>query len=262
MRYLAAGIQMSCVPGDVKQNLEKARGFIESAGRQAARLIVLPELFNTGYRLDEDYYRFAEPIPGPTTDLMQEMAGRSGAYIVGSIVEEGPMRGVPFNTSVIVGPDGVVGKQSKIMPWDKEKLYFATGETAAPFATGLGCLGLMICRDIRFGEIARCLAVKGAEILVVSSAAGGIDYVTQTRALDNSCYLVLANRVGQDKDTKFCGRSRIIDPAGKILAEADGPDEAVVTAEIDTGLIADVRNKKRYLQEWRASLFLSEKFWK
>jgi predicted amidohydrolase len=261
MRFLAAAVQMDCQLGRVGENLARAESLTEAASAQGAKLIVLPELFNTGYRLDEDYHKYAETIPGPTTDFLTCLAGKHGAYIAGSIIEESVMRGVPYNTEVLVGPEGIVGKQSKIALYHREKLYFAPGDAAVPFETALGRIGLMICRDIRFGEIARALALKGAEIFVVSYAAGLIDVATQARAVDNSAYLIAANRVGQEMETSFCGDSRIIDPYGKVMVEA-GREEGFVVAEIDTDVIGEARQRRRYLQDYRASLFLNPDFYR
>ena len=251
---------MECAVREVGANLAKARQMVGTVCARGARLVVLPELFNTGYRLDADYHRFAEPIPGPTTGFMLDLARRHDIFLVGSIIEETKMRGIPFNTSVLVGPEGIIGTQSKIALYDREKLYFGMGDVARPFATDIGCIGLMICRDVRFGEIARALALKGAEVFAVSSAAGLIDFVPQARACDNSSYLVLANRTGQEEDTRLCGGSRIIDPLGAILAEAGMP-EGCILAEIDTDVIVESRQRRRYLQDFRASLFLQPEFY-
>ncbi|MDP2872265.1 MAG: carbon-nitrogen hydrolase family protein [Bacillota bacterium] len=261
MRFIAAAVQMECELGRLGDNLARAESLVAAACARGARLVVLPELFGTGYRLDEDYHKHAEPVPGPTTDFMTCLAVKHGVYLAGSVIEESVMRGVPYNTEVLVGPEGLVGKQSKIALYHREKLYFAPGDTAVPFETALGRIGLMICRDIRFGEIARALALKGAEIFVVSYAAGLIDIATQARAVDNTAYLIAANRVGQELDTKFCGDSRIIDPYGRVLAEA-GSEEGIVTAELDTAVIGEARQRRRYLQDYRASLFLNPGFYR
>lgn len=261
MRFKAAAVQMDCDLGEVGANLARAESLITAACAAGARLAVLPELFGTGYRLDQDYHQYAETVPGPTTDFLTCMAARLGIYLAGSVIEESTVRGVIFNTEVLVGPEGLVGKQSKIALYHLEKLYFTPGDSVAPLETALGRIGLMICRDIRYGEIARALALKGAEIFVVSYAAGRIDLATQARALDNGAYLVASNRVGQEQDSKFCGDSRIIDPYGEVLAQA-GAEEGCAVAEIDTDIIGEARRRRRYLQDYRPSVFLNPGFYR
>jgi predicted amidohydrolase len=261
MRFKAAAVQMECELGQVANNLAKAETLVKAAYADGAHLVVLPELFSTGYRLDEDYHKFAETIPGPTTDFLTCMAVKHGIYLAGSLIEESVVRGIPYNTEVLVGPEGLVGKQSKIALYHLEKLYFTPGDSVTPLETELGRIGLMICRDVRFGEIARALALKGAEIFVVSFAAGRIDLATQARALDNGAYLIASNRVGQELDSRFCGDSKIIDPLGEILVSAGG-EEGHVVAEIDTDLIGEARRRRRYLQDYRPSVFLSPGFYK
>lgn len=261
MKFLAAAVQMACTLGDVAKNLDKASELVSRACADGASVVLLPELFSTGYRLDKEYIKYAEPVPGPTLDFMISLAKKHNAYIAGSIIEETVLRGVPFNTAVLVGPSGFIGKQPKIALWEREKLYFRAGDVAAPFDTPLGRIGLMICRDIRFGEIARALALKGAEIFLVSYAAGLIDAATQARAIDNSAYLIASNRTGEEFETRFCGNSQIIDPYGNILVDA-GSDEGYVSAWVDTDTILEARRRRRYLQDYRASLFLNPSFYR
>jgi predicted amidohydrolase len=120
----------------------------------------------------------------------------------------------------------------------------------------------MICRDIGFPEIARALALKGAEILICSSAAGSIGLSTQARASDNSAYLIASNRIGEELGYKMPGDSRIIDPSGKIMAEAGNQAEGHCVAELDTDFDAETRNRRRNLQDYRPALFLSPGFYK
>jgi predicted amidohydrolase len=261
MKFKAAAVQMDCALRDVDANLAKARSLIDGACADGATLVAVPELFATGYRLDEDYHKFAETIPGPTTDFLTSLARAHNAYIAGSLIEEATVRGVIYNTEVLVGPEGLVGKQAKIILYHREKLYFAAGDVAVPYDTALGKIGLMICRDIGFPEIARALTLKGAEILICSSAAGSIGVSTQARAADNSAYLVASNRIGKELDTNLGGDSRIIDPSGKVMAEA-GKEEGYCIAELDTDFIVETRNRRRNLQDYRPSLFLNPGFYR
>jgi predicted amidohydrolase len=114
---------------------------------------------------------------------------------------------------------------------------------------------------VRFGEIARALALKGAELFLVSSAAGTVDLALQARALDNGCYLVLANRTGEELGYRMCGNSRIVDPYGKIIAEI-GREQGIVSAELDTDIVLEARQRRRYLQDFRAEVFLNPGFYR
>ncbi|MEB3103854.1 carbon-nitrogen hydrolase family protein [Ferviditalea candida] len=250
----AAAIQMNCILGDKQQNLSKAGQLIAEAVSLGAKLIVLPELFNTGYRVEEQDPDLAEPIPGTTTDWMMEQAREHDIYLVGCIMEQGSPKGVVYDTAIITGPQGLIGSYRKIYLWNAELTRFCRGGEYPVFELEFGCLGMQICYDVGFPEAARTLSQKGADIIVYPSAFGmprlyAWDIATRSRALENGVYLIAANRSGIEKgQTEFCGTSRIVNPKGQVLAEAVQPDQVIV-ADLQLSDVIKQRREIPYLRD-------------
>ncbi len=254
-----AAIQMDCVLGEKEPNISKAMKFVKEAIRKGAKLIALPELFSTGYRLDELYYQFSEYIPeGDTVKKFEGIAKENQVYIIGCIVERDENRGLYYDTAFLVGPLGFIGKTRKSQLWGLEKLYFSPGTLERKvFDTELGKIGITICYEAGFPEIARHCAIQGADILVEVSALGmprlyAWDLLTRSRALENGCFLVVADRIGKEKDSEFCGISRIVSPRGDVLVGAKS--EEVIIEEINLEDIASQRVALPYLRDHLARL--------
>ncbi|EXX87046.1 N-carbomoyl-D-amino acid amidohydrolase [Paenibacillus darwinianus] len=262
-RLTVAAVQMNCVLGDVEANLRKAERLLEIAAGRGARLAVLPELFNTGYRVEERDVELAEPIPGPTTEWMRRQASKHGMKLVAAILEKGAPAGLVYDTAVLVEPAGVIGSYRKTHLWNQENTRFTRGEQFPVYETDGIQVGLQICYEIGFPEGARILTFHGADIIVYPSAFGKArlyawDIATRSRALENGTFVIASNRTGLEKgETEFGGTSRIVDPAGTILAEAEQEDD-VITAELDLGLIAEQRRAIPYLRDFNRSLISKE----
>jgi predicted amidohydrolase len=253
----AAAIQMDCILGDTDANVLKAVGLIREAAREGATLIALPELFSTGYRLDERYLDFAELIPdGKTVKAIESVAIEDKIFVVGCIVEKSKETGFVYDTAFIVGPNGYVGKTRKAFLWHQEKLFFCRGSLKREvFRTSIGNIGITICYEAGFPEIARYCAIKGAQVIVEVSALGIPRYkiwenLTRSRAMENGLFLVVADRVGSEMGVEFCGLSRIISPSGEVLAQAsDRNSEAIVLADISYEEIARQRYRVPFLRD-------------
>lgn len=254
-----AAIQMNCTLGDKKENTKKASSLIHEAVKQGAKLIILPELFNTGYRVEEKDLELAETIPGETTAWLEEICKRNNTYIVGCILEKCPVNGVIFDTGVVVGPDGLIGSYRKTHLWDKENIRFTKGSEFQVFELGFARLGVQICYEIGFPEGSRSLTLRGADIIAYPSAFGkeriyAWDLASRSRALENGVFVIASNRTGIEKnETEFGGKSRIVDPTGKVLAEASLTDE-VIMSEIDLGFVPVQRRKIPYLRDLNRQL--------
>jgi len=257
MKVKVAAVQMDCVLGEKDKNIAKATKFVEEAGQKGAQLIAFPELFSTGYRLEENYYRFSEYIPeGDTVKEFEGIAKENQVYIVGCMVERGENRDTCYNSAFLVGPQGYIGKIRKAQLWGREKLYFSAGPLKREvFDTKLGKIGITICYEIGFPEIVRDLALQGADIIVELSAVGrprayAWDLMSRSRALENGCFVVVSDRVGKEKDTVFSGLSKIISPKGDILASAKNTEsEEVIVKEIDLEDITSQRADIPYLKD-------------
>lgn len=161
-----AAVQMRSVNGEVDANLQKAAALVTRAAQSGARLIVLPELFNTGYEYTPANYRLAEPLDGPTHTWLRETAAQLGIHLAGSFLLR---RGRDiYNTLVLAAPDGRAWEYDKMHPWGWERAYFCPGDSPVVADTALGRLGLMICWDAGFPALFRAYAGR-VQMLVVSS---------------------------------------------------------------------------------------------
>lgn len=249
---VVAAIQMECVLKDVDANLSHAADLIERAANTGAKLIVIPELFSTGYRVEEADHSLAETVPGKTTQRMQEIAARFDTYLCGAILEKDG--DTVYDTAVVVGPDGLLGKFRKMYLWGDETKRFGRGDDVTIVELPFAKIGLQICYEIGFPEGARKEAQAGADVIVYTSAFGKArgyawDLMSRARALENGCFVIACNRCGTDKDTIFGGLSRIVAPNSFVLAGAGADGEAVVTASIDLDEIGPQREAIPYLKD-------------
>lgn len=260
--HRVATIQMNCELGKVKENLNKAKGLIMQAVQQGARLIVLPELFHTGYRVEELDTQLAESIPGPTTQCLEQICKQYQVFIVGNIIEAHSSCPLPYDTAFVVGPSGLLGIYRKIHLWDQEVSRFGRGDRFPVFDLGFTKLGLQICYEIGFPEGARILALQGAEIVAYPAAFGAKrlyawDIASKARALENGIYVMAANRFGIEKqETVFAGASRIVNPRGEVMVLADQENQVLVQT-IDLDLIALQRKAIPYLRDLNQKLVLA-----
>jgi len=246
--------------GDVKeQNIADALAGIDRAAETGARLVVLPEVW-TYLGPPEGNREAAEPIPGPLTGVLAERAHRHGIYLhIGSIYEQ--VEGDPrlANTSVVFDPQGdVIARYRKIHLFDvdlesdtayNESTTVSPGEEIVTFDLDGVTVGLAICYDLRFPELFRILALKGAEVIVLPAAftmATGKDHwetLIRARAIENAVYMVAAGQVGQHPPGLWCyGRSMVVDPWGTVIAQAsDQP--TVLTSHLDPAYVDKVRRQ-------------------
>lgn len=244
---------MTCVLGDKVSNMEKAIVFIKQAIQQGAKLIVLPELFSTGYSVEELDEQLAESLEDETVTNLIRLAKEHDVYISGAIIEKGDGEGELFDTAFLIGPKGLVGKHRKIQLWNGEKTRFSRGDTFSVFNTEIGKIGMQICYEIGFPEGARIQALKGADLVLYPSAFGlprlyAWDIATRSRALENGIYVVAANRMGEDRNVKFAANSKIISPKGSVLVTAE-EEEKVILAEIDLDQVKEQKATIPYLYD-------------
>ena len=263
-----AAIQLNA-NGSRQQNVDKAVQMVEQAAVAGAKLIVLPELFN-GYGDLAPVIEQAEPLPGPTSERLRQCAVQHGVWLVGgSICEQSnqPSRG--YNTSLLFGPDGSeLARYRKIHLFDAnvpgnasvcESQHMLPGDEVVTIPTDLATFGLAICYDLRFPELFRQLSSRGMEVLLFPSAftlATGKDHwhvLLRARAIENQCYIVAANQCGKHTERlSSFGHSLIIDPWGRIVAEADD-EETIIYARLDGIRLNSVREVLPALRNRRLS---------
>jgi predicted amidohydrolase len=257
-------VQMNCTLGRKRANLEKAVGFLEqSSGR--ADIICLPELFTTGYNLGligDDFCELAEPIPGPTTELMGQKARAHGLAVLGTIVErDGAQEGVLYDTTFALDAEGqLVGKYRKTHLYPAEHRFFQPGDRLPVFDLGGFTAGVAICFEHAFPQIFTVLALQGAQVVFIPSAVPvGYEYLltlrTRARAQDNQFFAVAVNRVGREGDVTYCGLSQVVNPRGEVIVQASRGDEEVVLAELDLSLIPREREQEPVLTNLRPELY-------
>jgi N-carbamoylputrescine amidase len=222
---------------------------LEEAVKEGANLIVLPELATTGYCFDsrEEAFAHAEPVPqGRTVGGWVAFAKERQVYIVGCLPEvEGQQL---FDTAILIGPEGYIGKYRKTHLWNEEKLFFTPGNLGFPvFDTRIGRIGLLVCWDIWFPETARIVSQLGADIICIPTGwvwtppplydASGTcmaAYLTMTAAHANNVFIATADRIGTERGTGFMGNSLIAGTNGWPVGRIAGPDEdTILYADID-----------------------------
>jgi len=257
--------QISCKRGDKAENIKKIESRVTRAKRQGAELVIFPELSLTGYTMRDQIYELAETIPGHSTTFLEKLAKKTGAYIVFGMPElSEKTQATVYNTAVLVGPDGFIGKYRKMyLPTHsvfEEKRYFRPGYQTAVFETELGKIGLIICYDIFFPEVSRLTRLKGAQLIVCISASPAtrrtfFETLTAARAIENTAFLAYVNLVGIEDGLQFWGGSRLVGPNGKTLVQAKYDEEDLVIGEIN---YADIRPTETFvpiLKDLRPELF-------
>jgi omega-amidase len=258
-----AAAQMSCAIGDVPANVRKIRDFAQRAKRDGAEWIVFPEMSDTGYVMAV-IREFASPWDKGAVPELQLLAKELALGIICGVSERDAT--CIFNSQVVIDDRGqIIAKYRKTHlfapPPVEEHKCFTAGSDLVTVEMGKLRSGLSICYDLRFPEIYRALALDaGADVFVVSSAWPVVRREHQralaiARAIENQCFLVLANRVGVDNGAAFCGGSAIIDPGGATLAAASNDGEELVEAEISSSAIAAVRERMPVFAHRRPELY-------
>jgi predicted amidohydrolase len=207
----------------------------------------------------------AETIPGLSTDTITNLAKKTKAYIIFGMPElSEKTQATIFNTAVLIGPQGVIGKYRKMyLPTHsmfEEKRYFRPGYQAATFDTALGKIGLIICYDIFFPEVCRLTRLKGAQLIVCISASPAVrraffETLITARAMENTAFLAYVNLVGVEDGLQFWGGSRLVGPQGRILAKAKYDEENMVIGEVDYSDLRSVEPFVPALRDLRPELF-------
>ena len=258
--HLALG-QAPIVLGDIDKNLEIMEGLILDAKNKSKDnldLIVLPELFITGYNLRDNYSKVAEKIPssGKAQNGIQKLAKKHNIHIITGIVEK---KGKSlFNSAIIIGPEGYIGHYRKQFlpnfgPFE-EKMFFEQGDETPVFDTPFGKIGIQICYDIFFPETSMGLALNGADIILNLSASPTTSRplfhrVLPARAIETTCFYVYSNNIGTQESLTFAGESVVVDPRGKTIVEMPSFEEGVIICEISIDKLDSFREARPVLKD-------------
>nr|WP_239451342.1 nitrilase-related carbon-nitrogen hydrolase [Methanosarcina horonobensis] len=267
----AACIQMNISLCLKHENLERALSLAEEAVSKEAELLVFPEVFSTGFCYDL-IEEVAETASGPTLEALGDFSREHGCILAGSMIERREIKdrdtanlekNAPsqYNLGFCIDSGKLAGIRRKVQLYGPEKKYFASGNSIAPIRLekhGLS-LGLIVCNELRYPEVARKLALEGADFLV--SAADIPDFymypwriMSISRAIENQLPHIACNRVGRDRYSTYPGGSFIADGWGRVLAEA-GKEECVLIGEIDIEEAKEIRQTGSILEDRRPDLY-------
>ena len=274
MAVNVALIQMSCGPS-IQQNIDKAVGMVQQAAADGANIVCLQELFASRYfpqTIDVKNYGLARSLPDESVAVMQKIAAAKKLTIIVPVYEC-VRPGINFNTAVIIDADGsIAGKFRKVHipegPQYLEKYYFTPGDLGYPvFQTAYATIGVGICWDEWFPEVARILGMKGAQIIFYPSAIGSEpdrpDYSSQaawetvikSHGIANALFIAALNRVGREDDMRFYGGSFISNPFGDVLARGDDHSDQVVAAALDLKQIREFRDLFHFYRDRRPETY-------
>ncbi|MFO8084557.1 MAG: nitrilase-related carbon-nitrogen hydrolase [Desulfobacterales bacterium] len=254
--------QMQCEVGNVNNNLKKVLEYIEKAAAGGFDVVIFPEMADTGYDVSKISDYASSWNHGPILHL-QKAAEKNRIYVICGLSEF--EYGCVYNVLAVVNPEGViVGKYRKthlasFPPLDEDKV-FAAGNCLETVQIGDFKCGLMICYDLRFPEVARSLALKGAEVLVLSSAwpfprLKHWDTLIAARAIENQVFVAAANQVGSNSTVTFCGSSKIVDPFGVTVSSASEEREVLIAGEIEKNVQVEVRKAMPVFKHRREKLY-------
>jgi predicted amidohydrolase len=251
-----AAVQHDIVWEDPAANFARLAPMIATAAGAQARLVVLTEMYSTGFSMHTE--RIAEPVNGPSASFLVEQAREHGLWICGSVPERGPDDDRPANTLVLAEPTGSVHRYRKIHPFTysgEHERYAAGDQLVTIDIEGVRC-SLFICYDLRFADEFWQLAPSTDCYLVVANwPAPRCDHwraLLRARAIENQAYVVGANRVGRGGRLDYVGDSAVIGPFGEVVAEAlEGSAEEILLADVDPGVVASTRAKFPFLADRR-----------
>jgi len=282
-KYTVGLIQMA-FGTDSEANLQRAIGKIEEAARNGAQLICLPELFRSQYFCQSenaDLFNLAEPVPGPTTKALGDVAKKLKLVIVAPVFER-RAPGVYHNSAAIIEANGTMAGLYRKMhipddPSYYEKFYFTPGDLGfKAFDTTVGKISTLICWDQWYPEGARLSALQGASILFYPTAIGWHPHekkqfgkaqreawqtVQRGHAIANGIYVAAVNRIGHEQPVagtagiEFWGSSFIADPQGVLLAEASIDKEETLIAEVDLAHLEEIRRNWPFLRDRRIDAY-------
>lgn len=255
---LKVAIAQMASGADKADNVRRAVELTRRAADEGARVVALPETFD--YRGESvDLENVAEPLPGTALTPFQSLAAERELWILAGSIHEHNPKGRPFNTSVLIGPDGdIVAAYRKIHLFDitiedrsvsESTKYAAGSEVVLAYAAGIR-MGLSICYDIRFPELYREMAASGVELIFIPSSftdvtgAAHWEVLVRARAIENQCFVVAPGQAGTGAGgIATHGNSMIVDPWGRVISRTSREENVIISADLDLTELSAVRSK-------------------
>ena len=248
-----AAIQHDIVWADRDANFARLRPLVAQAASNGARLVVLTEMFSTGFVVDRD--DIGEPTDGPSSSFLRDMARAHGIWTAGSCPETADDDPRPYNSLVLAAPDGTLHRYSKIHPftYGGEDRHFRPGDSHVTVDVEGMRVSLFVCYDLRFADEFWGLANDTDMYIVPANwPAGRREHwmaLLRARAIENQAWVVGVNRVGTGGGLEYCGDSRIVDPLGNETVA--GPGECIVYADVTKESVDGTRSRFPFLRDRR-----------
>ena len=264
---IAAAIFNSPV-GKNRENLDRMAAWIAAAGKQGAEIICFPELCITGYCTRDDIRPAAEPIPGPSSQYLVQLARDNQISILAGLAERDESGNI-FASQLVVTPEGALGVYRKIHIAPPERDVFLPGKKVPLFEISGSKIGVQLCYDAHFPDLSTCMAVEGADILFLPHASprgtpnekynSWMRHLT-ARAFDNGIFIVACNQTGDNQNgLRFPGVAVMIGPDGQVLDKQLSDMESILVVDLKSEVLAAVRNHRMryFLPNRRPNIYRS-----
>lgn len=258
-----ATVQMNPRLGEPEENLIRMSEMISKiASQHKVDLIIFPELVTSGNELGLRFTDIAQRVPGPAVNLMAQRANDHGVFVAFGMATKERVESVLYNSAILIGPDGdLVDVYHKVHLRGEERMAFREGIKLPISDTEIGTVSMMIGYDLAFPELARSLALNGAELLIVLAnwEASQMDewktYI-RARAYENAVFIAATNRIGEDVTMTFGGESMVVGPRGEIYAsmaddtdpDTGEPQEGFAIARVNLGDVRKYREEYQFIQ--------------
>jgi len=230
-----------------------------------ADMYIFGEYFLSGDRCKDEFRDLAEPLNGPSVQHLKKIAKQKECYIVfGMPSKDGNIDGLLYNTAVLLHPNGTVDAYKKWFlpnagPFE-EKIFFDQGEELPVFTTSFCKIGLLICYDLNFPEIAKALTLQGADLLICISASPTttrkyFETLLPARALENTVFVTYVNLAGNQEDLIYWAGSQAYNPLGNLLIKAPYLKESIITCEINFKQLEQARARRPVLRDIRPEIY-------
>ncbi|MBM7573447.1 nitrilase-related carbon-nitrogen hydrolase [Aquibacillus albus] len=253
-------VQFQSILYDLDKNIEKAISYIDKAKEKHADLVIFPELFLSGYNPDmvsQQYFDYAINI-NENSRLLSTFKNKAKENSINLIVPLSTYKALPgviYNSAIVIDRNGeVIGCYDKTHLWAGERNHFRHGDDYPVFDLDIGRVGIMICYDGGFPEVSRNLALAGAELILCPSAfpiqdKDMWDIYFKARALENTCFTIGVNRVGEEGSIHLFGNNKVVNPRGEVLLDAPIDAEDMQLVEVDLNSIKKYRKDIPFLRD-------------
>ncbi|MEA1994496.1 MAG: nitrilase-related carbon-nitrogen hydrolase [Euryarchaeota archaeon] len=266
-------VRVACVQLGAEKDREttftNAERLLESAASQGAKIACFPELtvdqFFPQYFGEEKFFSLAEPLDGPLVREFQRLAKKYRIALIPNLYEKGEKPDTYYDTSPVIDADGTLLGSQQMMhiaedPTEDEKFYYTQGDRGYHLFSVAGLtIGIAICYDRHFPENMRILTLRGVEIIFVPTATTALhkaawEVETRANAIVNGLFVAQANKVGREGEMEFFGNSLVVNPKGRIIAQASEKEEPLI-ADIDPTIITETRKEWPFLRDRRPKTY-------